>query len=82
MAGPPRARIILIISRQRAQGRYFSNLRHPEAKETFFMDQARYEKQSSTAKGLLFGVCFIAEDPEERNTFSGSSQNQYRSYHL
>jgi hypothetical protein len=31
MAGPPRARIILIVSRQRAQGRCFSDLRHPEA---------------------------------------------------
>jgi hypothetical protein len=28
---PPRARIILIVSRQRAQGRCFSDLRHPEA---------------------------------------------------
>jgi hypothetical protein len=25
---------------------------------------------------VLLGVCFIAEDPEERNTFSGSSQKQ------
>jgi hypothetical protein len=30
----------------------------------------------------LLGVCFIAEDPEERNTFSGSSQKQCRNYHL
>jgi hypothetical protein len=30
------------------------------------MDQARYEKRSSTAKGLLLGVCFVAEDPKER----------------
>jgi hypothetical protein len=30
------------------------------------MDQARYEKRSSTAKGLLFGACFVAEDPKER----------------
>jgi hypothetical protein len=28
------------------------------------------------------GVCFVAEDPEERNTFSGSSQKQCRSYYL
>jgi hypothetical protein len=34
--------------------------------EDFFTDQARYEKRSSTAKGLLLGVCFIAEDPKER----------------
>jgi hypothetical protein len=34
--------------------------------EDFFTDQARYEKRSSTAKGLLLGVCFVAEDPKER----------------
>jgi hypothetical protein len=27
------------------------------------MDEARYEKRSSTAKGLLLGVCFVAEGP-------------------
>jgi hypothetical protein len=31
MMGPPRARIILTVSRQRAQGRCFSDLRHSEA---------------------------------------------------
>jgi hypothetical protein len=34
--------------------------------EYFFTDLARYEKRSSTAKGLLLGVCFVAEDPKER----------------
>jgi hypothetical protein len=34
--------------------------------EDFFMDQARYEKRSSTANRLLLGVCFVAEDPKER----------------
>jgi hypothetical protein len=33
--------------------------------EDLFTDQARYEKRSSTAKGLLLGVCFVAEDPKE-----------------
>jgi hypothetical protein len=28
-----------------------------------FTDQALYEKRSSTEKGLLLGVCFIAEGP-------------------
>jgi hypothetical protein len=37
--------------------------------EDFFTDQARYEKRSSTAKGLLLGVCFVAEDPKKENTF-------------
>jgi hypothetical protein len=57
-----------IVSRQRAQGRCFSDLRLPEAWETFFTDQARYEKRSSTAKGLLLGPCFVAEGPAERNS--------------
>jgi hypothetical protein len=35
----------------------------------FFTDQARYEKRSSTAKGLLLGVCFVAEGPIRRITF-------------
>jgi hypothetical protein len=34
--------------------------------EDFFTDQARYEKRSSTAKGILLGVCFVAEDPKGR----------------
>jgi hypothetical protein len=34
--------------------------------EDFITDQAHYEKRSSTAKGLLLGVCFVAEDPKER----------------
>jgi hypothetical protein len=29
----------------------------------FFVDRARYEKRSSTAKGLLLGACFFAEGP-------------------
>jgi hypothetical protein len=33
--GPPRTRNILIVSRQRAQGRCFSDLRHSEALEIF-----------------------------------------------
>jgi hypothetical protein len=28
------------------------------------------------------GVCFVAEDPKERNTFGRSSQKQCRSYCL
>jgi hypothetical protein len=40
----------------------------------FFTDQARYEKRSSTTKGLLLGACFVAEDPVRRNTFGSSSQ--------
>jgi hypothetical protein len=67
--GPPRVRNILIVPRQRAQGMCFSDLRHSEALENFFTDQAHYEKRSSTAKGLLLGVCFVTEGPVRRNTF-------------
>jgi hypothetical protein len=45
------------------------------------MDQARYEKRSSTVKGLLLGVCFVAEGPVRRNTCGRSIQKQRRSYH-
>jgi hypothetical protein len=47
----------------------------------FFTDQAHYEKRSSIMKGLLLGVCFVAEDPVRRNTFGRSSQKQCQSYH-
>jgi hypothetical protein len=76
--GPPCAPNILIVSRQRAQGRCFSDLRHSEAFEIFFTDQARYEKRSSTAKGLLLGVCFVAKGPIRRNIFGRLTQS--RSY--
>jgi hypothetical protein len=41
--GPLDAWNIIIVSRQRAQGRCFSDLRHSEAFE-FFANRARYEK--------------------------------------
>jgi hypothetical protein len=66
--GPPEARNILIVSRQRAQGRCFSDLQHSEA-FVFFADRARYEKRSSTVKGLLLGVFFSVEGPQGKNTF-------------
>jgi hypothetical protein len=43
--------------------------------EDFFTDQAHYEKRSSTTKGLLLGVCFVAED-SKKNTFERSFQKQ------
>jgi hypothetical protein len=45
---------------------------------TFAFDDA----SPLVAKLQVLGVCFVAEDPEEKNTFSGSSQKQCRSYHL
>jgi hypothetical protein len=39
-------------------------------KRLFFTDQARYEKRSSTVKGLLLGPCFVAEGLAKRNSFS------------
>jgi hypothetical protein len=41
--GPTDNRNILIVSRQKAQGRCFLDLRHSEA-FVFFADRARYEK--------------------------------------
>jgi hypothetical protein len=61
--GPFDERNILIVFRQQARGRCFSDLRHFEA-FVFFVDQARYEKRSSTAKGLLLGVFFSVEGPQ------------------
>jgi hypothetical protein len=66
--GPPEAWNILIVSRQRAQGRCFSDLWYSEA-FVFFVDRARYGKRSSTAKGLLLRVFFSAEGPQGKNTF-------------
>jgi hypothetical protein len=44
----------------------------------FFTGRARYEKRSGTVKGLLLGVCFVAEGPMRRNTFGRLTQS--RSY--
>jgi hypothetical protein len=56
-------------------GKVFFGSSTSRSLEDFFTDQARYEKRSSTAKGLLLGVCFVAEDPK-KNTFERSSQKQ------
>jgi hypothetical protein len=49
-----------------SSGKVFFGSSASRSLEDFFMDQACYEKRSSTAKGLLLGVCFVAEDPKER----------------
>jgi hypothetical protein len=45
-------------------GKVFFGSSASRSLEDFFMDQARHEKRSSTTKGLLLGVCFVAEDPK------------------
>jgi hypothetical protein len=75
--GPPDDWNILIVSQQRAQGRCFLDLRHFEA-FVFFADRARYEKRSSTVKGLLLGVFFPAEGPQSKNTFGKIIQRHTR----
>jgi hypothetical protein len=75
--GPLDAWNIIIVSRQRAQGRCFSDLRLSEAFE-FFADRARYEKRSSTVKGLLLGAFFSAEGPLSKNTFGRTICKQIR----
>jgi hypothetical protein len=62
-----------------SSGKVFFGSSASQSLGDFFTDQARYEKRSSTVKGLLLGVCFVAEDPEGRNTFGGSSPKQCRS---
>jgi hypothetical protein len=49
-----------------SSGKVFFGSSASRSQKDFFMDQARYKKRSSTAKGLLLGVCFVAEDPKER----------------
>ena len=49
-----------------SSGKMFFESSTSRSLEDFFMDQARYEKRSSTAKALLLGVCFVAEDPKEK----------------
>jgi hypothetical protein len=75
--GPSGVQNIIIVSRQRAQERCFSDLRHSEA-FMFFVDRARYEKRSSTTKGLLLGVFSSAEGPQGKNTFGKIVQRQAR----
>jgi hypothetical protein len=49
-----------------SSGKVFFGSSTSRSLEDFFTDQAHYEKRSSTAKGLLLGVCFVAEDPKKR----------------
>jgi hypothetical protein len=58
-----------------SSGKVFFGCSASRSLKDFFTDQARYEKRSSTTKGLLLGVCFVAEDPK-KNTFERYSQKQ------
>jgi hypothetical protein len=58
---------------------FFGPLAFRSIKE-FFTGRARYEKRSGTVKGLLLGVCFVAEGPVRRNIFGRQEQEQCRSY--
>jgi hypothetical protein len=46
----------------------------------FFTDQARYEKRSSTTKGLLLGACFVAEGPLSKLAQTDIAWSTGRSY--
>jgi hypothetical protein len=50
--GPPRARNILIVSRQRAQGRCFSDLRHSKALEIFSQIKLITKNDLALRRGL------------------------------
>jgi hypothetical protein len=49
-----------------SSGKVFFGSSASRSLEDFFTNQAHYEKRSSTVKGLLLGVCFVAEDPKAR----------------
>jgi hypothetical protein len=68
MVGPPRARKLYRFPAT-SSGKVFFGPSASRSLRDFLTDQARYEKRSSTAKGLLLGVCFVAEGPAGRNTF-------------
>jgi hypothetical protein len=68
MVGPLQARKLYRFPAT-SSGKVFFGPSASRSQETFFTDPARYEKRSSTAKGLLLGPCFVAEGPEGRNTF-------------
>jgi hypothetical protein len=80
MVGPLRARKFYRFPAT-SSGKVFFGPSASLSLRDFFTDQARYEKRSSTAKGLLLGPCFVAEGPAGRNTFGKSVQMQCRSYH-
>jgi hypothetical protein len=71
MVGPLRARKFYRFSAT-SLGKVFFGPSASRSLTDFFMDQARYEKRSSTAKGLLLGPSFVAEGPAGRNTFGES----------
>jgi hypothetical protein len=64
----PRSETVSFLDNELREG-VFRTFGFLKPKRLFFTDQARYEKQSSTAKGLLLGPCFVAEGPTERNSF-------------
>jgi hypothetical protein len=73
--GPRDTWSILIVSRQRAQGRCFRTFGILKPLR-FFADRAGYEKRSSIAKGLLLGAFFCAEGPLRKNTFGKVTRKQ------
>jgi hypothetical protein len=67
----PRSETVSFLGNELREG-VFGPSASRSLKDLFFTDQARYEKRSSTAKGLLLGPCFIAEGPTGRNSFGKS----------
>jgi hypothetical protein len=61
----PRSETVSFLGNELREG-VFRTFGFLKPKRLFFTDQARYEKRSSTAKGLLLGPCFVAEGPAER----------------
>jgi hypothetical protein len=64
-SGPADARNILIVFRQQAQGRCFHTFSIPRPL-CFSRIELVTKKRSSTTKGLLLGVFFSTEGPEDK----------------
>ena len=64
-----RATIILIVSRQRAQGRCFSGSSASRSLEDFSRIKLVTKNDLAPRKGLLLGLCFVAEGLQGRSGF-------------
>jgi hypothetical protein len=77
MVRPLRARKFYRFSATSSGKVFFGPSASRSLRDFFFTNQARYEKRSSTAKGLLLGPCFVAEGPAGkkhlRQTLSGAA---------
>jgi hypothetical protein len=72
--GPSGVHNIIIVARQRTQGRCFLDLRHSESFMSF-ADRARYEKRYSTTKGYCWGSSFLLKVPKAKTPLAEYCKN-------